>query len=199
MCMPRRTVWLTVSLVPWGMMVSFSLPELAACRRAAGMSQVELARRVVLRPETLCRLEKQRQTASLEVILAIVRVLACPARAAHGRHRPGSGPSQAAAAASPCVPVRPCKGCGLVKPLSEFVPIKRTRNGYYGRCRTCRADRERERYQPIQSCAKRRRPVCVDTSRQPGCRPLSNCRRPNRNRHMGSWDANGTGTDPAIG
>lgn len=36
-------------------------------------------------------------------------------------------------------------GCGDSKSVSEFVPIAGTRH-YYGRCRACRARRERERY-----------------------------------------------------
>lgn len=41
---------------------------------------------------------------------------------------------------------RTCTECGPTKPIAQFVHICRTRTGYYGRCRSCRNARARERY-----------------------------------------------------
>ena len=43
--------------------------------------------------------------------------------------------------------VRTCTDCSLVKATAEFTPIKACKQGWYGRCRDCRAKRARERYQ----------------------------------------------------
>ena len=127
------------------------------------MSQVELARRVVLRPETLGRLEKQRQTASLEVIVALFRVLGVPPEQLTGGIDPDRVLRNSPPQLRPGEPARQCKGCGLVKPLSGFVPIKRTRTGYYGRCRRCRGDRERERYQTDPVVREATKALYIDT------------------------------------
>jgi hypothetical protein len=42
---------------------------------------------------------------------------------------------------------RTCTECGQGKPVTEFVRIRACVNGWYGRCRACRAQRARERYQ----------------------------------------------------
>jgi len=41
---------------------------------------------------------------------------------------------------------RTCTECGQTKPLDAFLPIKRWPEYVYGRCRTCRNRRARERY-----------------------------------------------------
>jgi hypothetical protein len=43
--------------------------------------------------------------------------------------------------------LRVCTDCGLSKAVAEFVRIKACKQGWYGRCRACRAKRARERYQ----------------------------------------------------
>ena len=44
-------------------------------------------------------------------------------------------------------PLRTCTECHGLRPLRAFVKIRATVSGYYGRCRVCRARRERARYQ----------------------------------------------------
>ncbi len=39
-----------------------------------------------------------------------------------------------------------CTACGRTMPLTAVVPIKQSRDAYYGRCRACRAEVARERY-----------------------------------------------------
>jgi hypothetical protein len=41
--------------------------------------------------------------------------------------------------------LRTCTDCKLTKPLTEYTPIAH-KQGWYGRCRVCRARRARERY-----------------------------------------------------
>jgi hypothetical protein len=41
---------------------------------------------------------------------------------------------------------RTCTDCKLTKNIDEYVPIKACKLGWYGRCRVCRARRQRERY-----------------------------------------------------
>jgi ribosome-binding protein aMBF1 (putative translation factor) len=41
---------------------------------------------------------------------------------------------------------RACVDCGLLKSRDEFVRIRESVDGYYGRCRVCRNRRARERY-----------------------------------------------------
>jgi hypothetical protein len=43
--------------------------------------------------------------------------------------------------------LRVCTDCGATKAVAEFVPIRACKQGWYGRCRACRAKRARERYQ----------------------------------------------------
>ena len=48
--------------------------------------------------------------------------------------------------------IRTCTDCGEAKAVDAFVPIRACKDGWYGRCRACRARRARERYQsdPIE-------------------------------------------------
>jgi hypothetical protein len=50
--------------------------------------------------------------------------------------------------AKPKVPpgVRTCSECGETKPIEAFLRIAACPNGYYGRCRMCRAARNKQRY-----------------------------------------------------
>lgn len=126
--------------------VSFPLPGLRKYRRAAHMKQYELAQRVGLRPETICRLEKQRQAAGVDSVRAIAREL-------------GVSPEHLTSGVDPVLASREarralrrrgerqCTECGEVKPIAAYVPIKNTLTGVYGRCRACRSRRARERYQ----------------------------------------------------
>jgi hypothetical protein len=41
---------------------------------------------------------------------------------------------------------RICSDCGEAKDLADFTRIKACVEGWYGRCRACRAKRARERY-----------------------------------------------------
>jgi hypothetical protein len=41
---------------------------------------------------------------------------------------------------------RTCSDCKQTKALTEFVPIRACKAGWYGRCHVCRARRARERY-----------------------------------------------------
>ncbi len=130
----------------WRQMVSVLLPGLYVCRRKARLSQVELARRVELRPETICRLEKQTQAAGL----ATIRNLAVVLRVSAEYLTSGVDPIQVAREARRALRQRgerKCKDCGHVKPVAAFIRIRSTAAGYYGRCRECRARRARERYQ----------------------------------------------------
>jgi hypothetical protein len=42
--------------------------------------------------------------------------------------------------------LRICTDCRLTKPLTEYTAIRAHKQGWYGRCRVCRATRARERY-----------------------------------------------------
>ena len=42
--------------------------------------------------------------------------------------------------------VRTCSECGETKQLEAFLRIASSQNGYYGRCRVCRAIRNKQRY-----------------------------------------------------
>ncbi len=67
--------------------------------------------------------------------------LTCRARMDHSRGLRGRAPRSSPAW------VRICTDCGITKPLTAFVRIKNSKNGYYGRCRACRAELARQRYQ----------------------------------------------------
>ncbi|MBO0883993.1 MAG: helix-turn-helix transcriptional regulator, partial [Mycobacterium sp.] len=101
--------------------VSFVLPGLRNIRRKAGMKQAEMARRLALRPETINRIEKQRQAARPGVIAAIA-------------HEPGAAPerltgvdparrAREAQRTLRQLGQRQCTDCGLVKPIAAYVPI----------------------------------------------------------------------------
>ena len=119
-------------------LTSILLPGLRRCRRAARLTQIELADRVGLRPETLCRIEKQRQAAGLGAVIRIAAALGVAADRLARNAQPRT------LARSP-VTERVCTDCGLLKTLDAYVRIRATVTGHYGRCRVCRARRARER------------------------------------------------------
>jgi hypothetical protein len=47
--------------------------------------------------------------------------------------------------------VRICTDCGGTKPVAEFVPIRRSKTGFYGPCRPCRTRRAWETRHPGRS------------------------------------------------
>jgi DNA-binding XRE family transcriptional regulator len=121
--------------------VTVLLPGLRKARKGAGLTQIELAQRALLTPESVCRFEKQRIAASVDAAERLAQVLAVPVEKLIGAARaPQPQPRQPPTE-------RMCADCGAIKPISDFVPIRQTRTGHYGRCRACRARRARERYQ----------------------------------------------------
>ena len=142
--------------------VSILLPGLLACRRKSRLTQVELARRVGLRAETICGLEKQRQAAGVAAINVLAEVLRV-----HPEHlTSGVDPIKVAREARRARrerDERQCSDCGFVKPVCAFTPIKQTQTGSYGRCRVCRASGHASAITVTHQNAKRRRPASVGT------------------------------------
>jgi transcriptional regulator with XRE-family HTH domain len=133
--------------------MSLLLPGLAACRAAAGLSQVVLARRAGITPESVCRFERQRRLAGASSIRKLAAVLGvAPTALTAGidlddavDRRADTAGQREPARARPAT--RMCTDCGLVKPIDGFLAIRTSKSGLYGRCRACRARRARERYQ----------------------------------------------------
>jgi DNA-binding XRE family transcriptional regulator len=118
---------------------SLVLLGLRACRLNTGLTQVELARTVGLRSETLCRLEKGRQGAGRLAVKRLAEVLGVTVeRLTRGAQQRERDQLQTDG--------RVCTDCGMAKSIDSFTPIKSTRTGHYGRCRICRNKRARERY-----------------------------------------------------
>jgi hypothetical protein len=104
-------------------------------------------------PESICRFEKQRRCAGIGATRRHAQALQVSVatltggvefgerrtvRRAHeplGARRVRELPSE-----------RTCADCGETKGLEMFQRIKATKNGFYGRCRACRAKRARQRY-----------------------------------------------------
>ncbi len=122
--------------VPEPKVTVYRLPYLSRWRRVAGLTRQELAHRTGLASETVARLENGR-FARLESIRGLVAVLLVAPSVLVG---------DPAADATLGIRVRQCSDCGVLRPLRAFVRIKASRNGFYGRCRVCRARRARERY-----------------------------------------------------
>ncbi len=120
-------------------MTSVLSPGLCGGRRTKRMTQVDLARAVGLRPETLCRLEKQRQDAGLASAQRIADVLRVPAGRLTLNMRLFNSPRRQ-------FTEQACTDCGQTKPIEAFVPIRGTETGHYARCRDGCARRARERY-----------------------------------------------------
>ncbi len=128
---------------------SFFLPRLRACRAAAGLKQNELARRAGISAESVCRFEKLRRAAGIRTIHTLAQVLGVPPGALlSSPSEPEIRPPKPATKVTRRSPTeRTCTDCGKTKPIEEFVPIRACKQGWYGRCRVCRAKRARERYQ----------------------------------------------------
>ena len=110
------------------------------------MTQLELAQRVALRPETICRLEKQRQAAGIRAAQKLARALrVSPEQLTSGVDVAQIAPEVKRARQQQSE--RICTDCGQTKPVDAFVRIRACQEGWYGRCRACRARRARERYQ----------------------------------------------------
>ena len=122
--------------VPEPKVTVYRLPYLSRWRRVAGLTRQQLAHRTGLASETVARLENGR-FARLESIRGLVAVLLVAPSVLVG---------DPAADATLGIRVRQCSDCGVLRPLRAFVRIKASRNGFYGRCRVCRARRARERY-----------------------------------------------------
>jgi DNA-binding XRE family transcriptional regulator len=75
------------------------------------------------------------------------RCRACRARREWERNHPGQLNEEWLQREAPDAPVtRVCSDCGLEKSMSEYLPIKACRAGWYGRCRVCRNRPAQERY-----------------------------------------------------
>jgi DNA-binding XRE family transcriptional regulator len=61
--------------------------DILTARARAGLSQKELAERAGIRVETLCRLEKGRNSAGLKTLLAIDRALKAASKQARSRRK----------------------------------------------------------------------------------------------------------------
>jgi len=127
-------------------LTSILLPGLRFCRRKARLTQVELARRVGLRPETLSRIEKQCQAAGLTSAQRLADELGVSLQelTIGGEFVEQTSVKGKAARLPPTE--RVCRDCHLLKPIEAYTPIKATKTGHYGRCRVCRNKRARERY-----------------------------------------------------
>jgi hypothetical protein len=70
--------------------------------------------------------------------------------------------------------MRICTDCGQTKPVTEFVPIRSTKTGFYGPCRPCRTRRAWETRHPGRSyedyLAER---LAIETSPQGKPKPTS--------------------------
>jgi DNA-binding XRE family transcriptional regulator len=108
------------------------------------MKQVELARRLGLRPDTVYRIEKQRQAARLPVVAAIAHELGVAPERLTGVDLAPRAPDAQRTLRQ--LGQRRCSHCGRVTPISAYVPDQEQQDGRYGRCRVCRARRARERY-----------------------------------------------------
>jgi len=114
---------------------------LRQARKKRRLTQIEVARRAQLSPESICRFEKLRRPASMDAAKRIAKVLNVPVTTLI------SGPPVRVTRAERTARTElTCKMCGVTKPLAGFIRIKQTLTGYYGRCRQCRAARAKERY-----------------------------------------------------
>src|SRR5689334_6387733 len=113
-------------------LTSILLPGLRFCRRRARLKQLELARRVGLSPETLCRLEQQRRAAGLPAAQRIADELGVTipeltvggefVEPIHVHRKPARRPRTE----------RVCRDCGLLQPIVAYLAIKGTKSGHYG-------------------------------------------------------------------
>jgi transcriptional regulator with XRE-family HTH domain len=114
------------------------LPGLREARERARLTQVELAGSALLTAESVCRFARQRRAASLHAAERLAQALGIAVESLIDG-APLPRPRQPATE-------RVCTDCGARKLIAEFVPIRATRTGHYGRCRACRAARAKQRY-----------------------------------------------------
>jgi transcriptional regulator with XRE-family HTH domain len=119
-----------------GSRLPMPVPHLRYYRLHAGLSQPQLAQRSGMARETISRLENGRHTRP-DVILRLADALLVTANDLTRRTEVD---------ASTVETYRTCTTCGLLKPVRAFVRIRGTPYVYL-RCRACRAQRARERYQ----------------------------------------------------
>jgi transcriptional regulator with XRE-family HTH domain len=130
------------------------LPSLAAYRRAARVSINELGARAGIPRETISRLERLHRRARSGTAEALAFALDVPVDCLKAeppvviapRKPMQARPVVARRVAHTESGARVCTGCGNRKPLACFTPIRACRDGFYGRCKVCRAARNRERY-----------------------------------------------------
>ena len=130
------------------------LPSLAAYRLAAHISIKELGQRAGLPRETLSRLERLRRRARSGTAEAVAFALGVPVEclvtvppvAITPQKPPQAKPVVARRLARTGSGAQVCSDCGRNKLLDCFTPIRACRDGFYGRCKECRAARARERY-----------------------------------------------------
>lgn len=113
---------------------TFPLHNVVFWREFARLSRKQLAVRAGIASETLLRIENARP-ARRDVVMRIAEAL-CLAPSVLTGDRELDEPDSA---------YRCCTDCGGLRPVTGFVRIKGT-NGFYLRCRICRAKRVRERY-----------------------------------------------------
>ena len=130
------------------------LPSLAAFRQAAGVSIKELAERAELPRETVSRLERLERRARsgtaealafalgvpVECLAAVPPIVIAPPKPLQVRPVVARRLARAESGAQVCTV------CGRSKSLDCFTRIRGCRDGFYGRCKECRAARARERY-----------------------------------------------------
>jgi transcriptional regulator with XRE-family HTH domain len=114
------------------------LPRLRQIRKRAHLTQSQLGEMASLSAESICLFEKLQRAASLNAAERLARVLGVSLKRLIER-APPQRPRQPATE-------RVCTECRATKPISDFTPIRATRTGHYGRCRTCRAARAKQRY-----------------------------------------------------
>jgi transcriptional regulator with XRE-family HTH domain len=128
------------------------LPGLGSCRENAGLKQFELAELAGLTPETLCRYERQHRAASTAAAQRLAELLGVALEVL--THQPplavpiAPPPPPLPKRNEPKLPPteKVCTECGRLKEIEAFTPIRACKAGHYGRCRTCRAARAKERY-----------------------------------------------------
>jgi DNA-binding XRE family transcriptional regulator len=130
------------------------LPSLGAYRQAAHLTINELGERAGIPRETVSRLERLHRRARSGTAQALAFVLGMPVEHLEAvpplviapqkplQVRPVVARRLARTASGAQV----CSDCGLSKPLDCFTRIRACREGFYGRCKGCRAARARERY-----------------------------------------------------
>jgi DNA-binding XRE family transcriptional regulator len=128
------------------------LPNLAAWRAAAELTITDLATNAELPRETVVRLESLKRRARLSTARSLALVLGVPVERLIGTElrmdhsgRP-LGPIAMRRDLRATTGGQICRDCRRLKPLDAFTRIRACRDGFHGRCKTCRAARARKRY-----------------------------------------------------